>query len=369
VSDWSALDFLTLNAIAIEPASPTNVRLSHVADNMNIAFDEVQDYRPIRYEFRLGDTFDGALYMDDRAHGPFPVFGDGTYWVAAYVFPEGTAKVYSAAVSIAVANTLLTSNIIVQFTDSDDGWLGTFSGAAGRSGAVIRTAGQYDYLGLTDFLAENDFLDGGESQGSGNYYSDTVVGIGRVAPCYVGINWQGAGSQVNSDYLALLDVLTQGDVLGAESSAYVEVYPILRVSQTTDITDGEWVKYAPGSYVGRTFQPGIALISNDVTTIASCISMQGFVDVPDRYDEIANLAVVSGGSVITFRPKGDLVDAPFNGGPNGETTPHIQTTIIGSTAGDEVVVSSLTLAGCTVKVRNAGVFVDRSGVNVTASGF
>jgi hypothetical protein len=59
----------------------------------------------------------------------------------------------------------------------------------------------------------------------------------------------------------------------------------------------------------------------------------------------------------------------FNGGPNGSTVPHVQRAIVNGTNGDEVKITSLTLAGCTVHVVNAGTNVTRSGVNLLVRGY
>lgn len=118
------------------------------------------------------------------------------------------------------------------------------------------------------------------------------------------------------------------------------------------------------------------LITDDATTDATGTKFRWFVDVPDRNDDYTELAVPDTGLAVTFysggfdgSPPGGLTPIPFNGGPNGALVPHVQRAIINGTNGDEVKVTNLTLAGCTVHVVNAGSNVARSGVNLLVRGY
>jgi hypothetical protein len=128
---------------------------------------------------------------------------------------------------------------------------------------------------------------------------------------------------------------------------------------------GDWVAIAQGTRVARYFRPGFVLITDKRRHQRDGTKFQWFVDVPDRTDDYTNLTVPTGRArrhVLSRRlhaaPAGGAVATPFNGGPNGSTVPHVQRSIVNATNGDEVKITNLTLAGCTVTVVNAGAAVN-----------
>ncbi len=110
--------------------------------------------------------------------------------------------------------------------------------------------------------------------------------------------------------------------------------------------------------------------TSDPQTRAILTGMTFSVDVPDRDDHYINKAIASGaGTAISWQPDGAGSPVPFNGGPAGSpTSPAIQVTILSASAGDDVVLSSVSLSGATVQVLNGGVGVARN-VNILAQGY
>jgi hypothetical protein len=348
----------------------TNLRQVFVAGIAQIVWDEVTDFRNPVYEIRKGIAAESGQILGRYAHPPFNLIGNDTYWVSAYAQPIPGIQVYSenwAGVSIQGAT--LTSNVIEDWDEKATGWSGTCSGYAAVVGDEVITTGSGDFLLIPDFLAITDFLWYG-GQGSGTYTIPTghQVQITTPTACLLLISWEAYGQHPNNDFLNYADFLAVTDFLDLGCSVNIDVYPEIRMSQNGGAAWGDWQKYVAGQYVGDKFDARCQLITYDSTVQAHLSEFFFSVDVPDRVDHYTNIALLAGGSTVTFQPDYASSPAPFNGGPGGAIVPNIQVTILGATAGDDVVVSGVSLSGCTVQVVNGGVGVVRN-VSVVAQGY
>ncbi len=347
----------------------TNLREVFVADIAQIVWDEVSDFRPVLYEIRKGPTADSAQILGRYAHPPFSLVGDDNYWIAAYSQPIPGIQVYSENwLGVVVTGSALTSNVIASWDEKATGWTGTCSGFAAVVGTEVITTGSGNFLAEPDFLGNLDFLWYG-GQGSGIYTipSGHQVAISTITPCPVLISWTAYGQHPGINFLGWNDFLGITDFLDLGSSINIDVYPEIRMSQDNGFSWGAWQKYVAGVYVGNKFDARCQLITYDPTVQGHLSQFVFSVDVPDRIDHYTNVALAALGTAITFRPDGGSA-APFNGGPSGATVPNIQVTILGATAGDDVVLTGVSLSGCTVQVVNGGSGVIRNA-NVIAQGF
>lgn len=373
---------ITGSALASALPSLTNVRAAYVDGVTNLVWDELVDFRPVRYEIRKGDTWLAALSLGNVAHPPFAVFGDGSYWIAGVTTPLPGLTIYSAPSEVIVTGSLLTQNIIAQWDEQATGWTGTFTGGAGIQGPNITTGGAGNILADPDVLNTPDIVNYGGSQ-SGAYEIPRAhwIEIGYVTACPVKVTWIGVGVPVGQDILSIPDILSTPDILGSASSRFVDVYPdiaLATAAATTnlyvsgDLYTGQdlytpmynwspWQKYAPGAYVGRAFKFRMNLFTFDAKTNAECLAMKILVNVPTRSDHITNLALAAGGTAVTWQPDGAASPAPFNGGPNASPTqPNVSASIRNAAAGDDLLITSVSLTGATFQVKNAGVGVARS---------
>lgn len=348
----------------------TNLSVVYVGAYANLVWDEVSDFRPVRYEIRQGASWDAAQILGSVAHPPFRIPGNGTFWVGAYSSPSPSVTVYSTdPASVVVSGAVIVANVIATFDEAALGWPGTLGGTAGISGANITTTGAGDIFALSDLFSPEDLFNvGGQGNGSYEIPADHIVDIGRVATCNVNISWAGQGLVVGQDILTISDFLAQTDILGFAATANTSIYPEVAVSQD-GVTFGDWQKFqAGGALTGMAFKARMQLITNDAQTQALLTAFSFSVDVPDRNDHYNRVAVLAGGTSITFKPDSSVSTAAFNGGPGDDTVPHVQGTIIDAQAGDLLVISSLTATGCTVQVMNGGVGVART-VNILAQGY
>jgi hypothetical protein len=366
----------TIKGTALASPLPTIANLtSAIVDNrLVLSWDEIgsKDFRSdIRYEIRAGATFDGAMTVSVQAHPPFVLpAGTNTYWVTGWCQPVPGLIVRSeTAVSIAVSNPQVTTNIIASYELKALGWPGSFVNAGvDISLDAVRTAGAGNVLTEANILADPDILNlGGEA--SGIYDPGIVVDIGRVDTCPVYAMTVGTGIPVGQNILADLDVLTDPDILGSASAAFVDVYPEIAFSAVTS-PPANWQKFVPGKFTGRYFKMRWRLKVTDPATIGYLLDAGWSVDVPDRIDHpLVNGTVPAIGLPITFRPDGAASPAVFNGGPGGANLPAVSWSISDMAAGDIVNVTGLTAAGCTVQILNGGVGVQRNKVSIFVEGW
>jgi len=347
-----------------------NLRTSYVANITQLSWDEVTDFRPVLYEVRKGASWAGAQVLGRVAHPPFNVQGNGTYWVSAYSQPAPGLQVYSEApMSITITGAQIVSNVIASWDEAATGWTGSTGGAAAVSSGNIALGGSGNILTDSDYLNTTDIIYYGGVGSSGTYTvpNSHIVNIGRVAPCSVIITTQAIGQHVSDNILTVPDYLNFQDVLDSTAQALTSVYANVALSQD-GVTWGAWQKWTPGSYIAQAYKAQVVLESIDTTVTAILEDFVFEVDVPDRDDHYTNLAIPTSGYNLVFTPDGTTTPAPFNGGPSNGNLPAVQATIINAQAGDQLILSSLSLSGCALEVVNGGVAVARS-VNVLVEGY
>ena len=360
-SNWAELTGQVLIGIGSIPLSDVNnLRMTYVDNTSALTWDEVIDFRPIRYEIRKGDTWQSALVIGDQAHPPFVTFGDANYWVAAVTRPLPGVTTYSThPVTLAVAGSVLVDNVIASHDEPGTGWSGGISGPG-----IIAS-------GLFETTAANVLA----------YYevpASHVFDTGFARPTRLNATWKARGVPVAQNELADSNILINPDVLAAASARFIDSWVEVATSQTGSsdvfapsdvfaapdvfsgtIAFGAWTKFAPGVYVGRFFKFRLVLISNDPSIIAAAVSFTVTADVPDRVDHVTNHALAAGGETFTFSPDGSLTAVPFIGGPGSATVPAVQVTW-NESAGDQLSITGLTLAQVTIQILNGGVGVART---------
>jgi len=351
-------------------ADVSNLAVVFIGSYANLTWDEVVDFRAVRYEIRQGATWSSGQIIGDVAHPPFRIPGNGTYWVGAYATPTPSLTITSAnPPSATVSGALILSNVIAAFDEAATGWGGIYGGTAGRSGTTVVTTGAADVFALGDLFGLADlFNNGGQDSGSYEIPASHRINIGRVATCNVNIAWAGQGQVVGSNVLTVVDWLGQTDVLGFAATANTTIFPEVATSQDGAIW-GDWQKFqAGGALTGMAFKARMQLQTRDAQTQAVLTAFSFAVDVPDRSDHYNRLAIAPAGTTVTFTPDGSATPAAFNGGPGSDNVPHVQGTIIDAQAGDQLIISNLTDGGCTVRVLNGGSGVART-VNILAQGY
>lgn len=380
----------TITGLALASPLPQvqNVTIKFVDGRLNLSWDEVDDFRTgIRYEIRKGPSPDGAVSLGTLAHPPFPVPGDGTYHVSAWVQPVAGLIVRSDLWSTRViSGSTVNTNVLAFFDAGAAGWPGIFlNGAVVDTGLnALRTGSAGNILTETNILTDPDALNLGGSI-SGGYKPAFVVDIGRVAPVAITISLVGTGTPIGQNILADGDILSMPDFLGSASSRFIDVSAQVYISQsptgsilgdTNVLTDPDIltfgipfaapIKYSPGIFVGRIFGFEIDIDTIDPGTIGYCLSATIAVDTPNRTDNnatiggvltsLTGITIPAAGLALTFTPNGTTTPASFNGGPSGTpgtgSLPQVVVSWAGpdKQTGDYELISNLTQSGCTVKI-------------------
>lgn len=395
-STWASIENVNILALSTPPTDIKNLHQRTVDGQTALDWAVLDDKRLIYYEVRKGSTWDTALVVGDAiTQPPWSTTGDGIYHVRPYVLSPFGARIYSEnAVSISIVDSILSRNIIVERDEQATGWnagVGLDGGVI--DGGFIRTDPSSSISQpFAEAIVEQLDLDGVKIA---IFVSGQIVDVGRLAECRFWTEYDAVGVLQSADFLGTSDFLGQADVLGASPTRQIRAFPIWRFGGPEDtdvfapadifaesdiftagITWGEWVAIASGAQVARYFQPGLVLITDAVEVNATGTKFKWFVDVPDRTDDYTNLNVPDTGLAINFFPRGYDGEPPpgavaiaFKGGPNNASVPHVQRAIVDGTTGDEVEVSDITLAGCTIHVLNDGNAVARAGVNLLVRGY
>lgn len=380
IADLPAYTYVLTGLAMVSPLPDVaNLRVAYTDSFMELSWDEVTDFRPgIRYKIFEGSTYDGAVQRADQAHPPFKFQGSGTFWVIAYCQPVPGRYVYgSSATSLVVVGNMLTSNIVMVSNQKTSDWQGTFTNM-GKEGiapnAIIRLVGSDDILVDPDVLINPDVLNGAGIVSSGYYQipASDRIHLGRVGDIYLNATWSIAGSPVGGNILAEPDVLAMPDILGGESTQYVDGWVEFRTS-VDGVTWSDWQKYVPGVQPTDWVDLRLGLSTINPQVIAYCLEFSFTASVDPRIDHYQAMTVGPAGLTITFEPDSASAPAPFNGGPlvggvNNAPLPFYQFTWPNQ-PGDVLVIDSLTLANCVFHIENAGLPVTRTNVNAVFEGF
>ncbi|MDM8356679.1 host specificity factor TipJ family phage tail protein [Pandoraea communis] len=341
--------------------TPANASIVYRDQLTHIIWSPVVDVRALSYEVRLGSTWQSAIIVADTVVSGIVAQGDGTYFIASrYQAPSGTV-VYSAPASIVVAGASLVRNVLVTREESPV-WSGTLGGGAAVNAGSLLLAGVGNILADANVLPEVNVLEYGGIATAGSYTlsPSRQVNVGRVVPCQLIVKSSVHGVRSTDNILTETSVFDNQDVLGEALGTVVTAKPQIAVAQADGVF-GAWQDFQPGIYSGQYFTARMLLTSSDVTIKPIVDQFSFTVDMPDRLDTGTSVQVVSAGIDVTF-------NSAFNAGPNAETEPHVQITLLNAQAGDVVVLSSITLAGFHVQVLNGTTPVARY-INWSAQGY
>lgn len=365
--------------LAANLEAPQNVRTVFVAGFEDLAWDEVEDFRPnIRYRVYRGDSFITAQQLGDVAHPPFRLTGTGTYWVTAYCQPIPGLTVTSDPSSPVpiVGNMLVVNPLKVTDQAAPDANGQVWAGA--KQNLVLQGAAPSQFLALAP----------GAASGTYRIPSADIVDLGYAGVLAINVSFKAVGVPVGQNILATTDILASADILSAASSQFIDAFVEIRIGADTapndmfatpdvfdapdvftPVTWGPWQKYMPGNYPGRYADFRITLSTSEADVTAYLLALSTQVAVDTRVDHYQNLTVPVLGLKIVFKPDGAAAPAPFNGGPNGAALPYVNIAASNAQAGDVVQYSSLTPSSVKISISNGGSNVSRTGVNVDVQGY
>jgi Putative phage tail protein len=376
---------LTGAALASPLPTVTNPRAVYDVNTgfTEIDWDPIDDFRNPTMEVRLGTSVSSAMTLTTNAPKPFRVPGNGTFWLSWTAQPVSGLTVYSEEwVDVVIAGAVLTQNVIARFDLKARGWPGTFTVGAGVDSTLdaIRT-GAGNILSDPNILSTSDILNYGGSQ-SGSYFPGIAayIDIGYVANASVSIAYQPTGVPVGQNILAVANILTDADVLGSGATQFISVTPLIRTANTPGgdlyaegdlyeagdlylATYADWSEFqsfTPGTYQARFLNFAMDLSTIDPGTIAYNLAFVITITIPSRVDSYALTTSSSADTAVTFEPTGAASAAPFNGGPGPGNLPAITWGIVNGQAGDDLIITALSLSAVSFKILNGGSRVVRN---------
>lgn len=298
-------------------------------------------YWPVSYEYeiRKGATWDGSIVLGRTTTTRIPAAGDGTYWIAV----RDVNGTYSLnPLSLTVTGAIVTENVVAALDEDGNGWTGSVSGGAIKSGSVIQLDGTLLWDSVTGLMDAGttpiDYL--GPIQSSGYYEIATgrIVNIGSAQPVWISASWTATIQSVDGTNSTKGNVTVEVAIAGNDN-----VY-------------GAWKVLVPGQYVGKLFKFRIHLESFDTTILTKVTAFDITVDMPDRIETGQNVSIASGGTSITY-------------GTAFQVAPTVHITIISASTGDTVLLTSQSTTGFTVQIKDSTNTGAARSVNWSAAGY
>lgn len=316
--------------------NPTDLSYVYKDKFAQINWTPVSDVRsPIMYEVRKGPTFTSAQYVGETTNATFPVYGNGTYWVAAfYATPSGTI-VYSAnPQSIAITTSSIHENIIESWNEYSTGWTGTKTNCSVLSGNLTTSPG----------VTSATYQIPSAHQISSNY----------VCSARVNINWNGSAVGAETDIVSITDITAVPDITFASIQEYVKVIPQIRLSQDGGTTWTDWQNWVAGVYQFNKIDFRLLIEIKNTLYQAQIGEFNYTVDVDYLTQTGTATSSASSSVAVSFANE-------FN------SVPHVSPTIIGGSTGDQCNILTVSSSGFTFEVRNGGSLVART-VSWSATG-
>lgn len=335
----------TAQALLAPPAALNGLRLDVINSVATLSWDQAPELDvklggaiSIRHSRNLGATWSAALPLSDVA-------GRSTSSVVALMPGKYLARaVDSSGVGGPVtevwsdAQVPLPANVFVTLTESPS-FTGTATNAYAVDG-VLKLAG----AGLFDDVPDLDamYVDIDKLGGSiptMSYRFSAPLDLGYVYDNRLTANIEAIiytdgtyiDDVVDFDALASID----GDPPnGATLSLWV------RTSDVSPAVWSDWKPFVVGDYRARQFDFELRGSVASVNDWIEVTNLQVVVDMPDRVESGNDLAVPAGGLTITYNP-------PF------KASPAVSLTAQGLSPGDYLDVTSKTVAGFTVFIRNS----------------
>lgn len=335
----------------------TNLTDYYKGATTHLTWDSITDFRtPIDYEIRFGASWAVGQVLGRTSSNDFLPQNNGQYWVKAhYLYQPTLLDVYSTtATGILITGATIAKNYIATYNE-EALWSGILGGSAYIDGANLILAGAGLISSVASIAALGSIKWVGGFNNTGTYEAPLShnIDIGVAQSCNISCSYSAIGFNPTDLVSQWSSISSLGTIIGNVGGKW-SVTPQIAIAGNDGIF-GAWKDFYPTDYVGRIFKMRLVLVSTDVSISIQVSTMSWSVDVPDRIDTGNAVAVLAGGTSVTYT-------RPFHGVPN------TQITILNATANDDVVLTAQTVNGFTIQVLNGGVGVARS-INWLSQGY
>lgn len=323
----------------------------------HLSWDSITDFRtPIDYEIRYGASWEVGQNLGRTSSNDFLPQNNGQYWIKAHYLYQPTQKdIYSTnATGLLITGATIAKNYIATFNEATT-WSGILSGYAIIDSGALTLAGMGLISGVTSIAGLGSIKWFGGFSNSGIYEVPLAnnVDIGIAQSCNISCAYSAVGYNPTDLVGSWSSISSLNSIIGNVGGKW-NVTPQIAIAGNDGIF-GAWKDFYPTDYVGRIFKMRLLLISSDPSISIRVTALSWSVDVPDRIDTGNAVAVLAGGTAVTY-------SRPFHGVPN------TQITIMNATANDDAVLTSQTANGFTVQILNGGVGVARN-INWLSQGY
>ena len=308
-----------------------------------LVWDPVEDFRRPDYEVRKGNSWETAIVLGRTPLTEFATRGTGVYWVAAH-----SEYAYSGnPASIEIEGADLVANVVASWDEAATGWLGLKDQVFVDPYGKLQLGGSmlFSAIPLVSAVLEKiAYLGGLAPAGTYEIPAAHEVDVGAEMACNLSANLRAVSFDPYSKFseIPLVSACPNiAGVLAGLSHAKVQ----LALAPATGIY-GDWQDFVPGQFVARKFKFRLLLQSFDPQVGVLVDGFDFIVDMPDRLESAEGVLVPASGLVVTYEP-------PFVNKAN------VQITIIAAQAGDDAELIDPDLSGFTVRIKNAGEYVER----------
>jgi predicted phage tail protein len=326
-------------------APPANVEgfvVARTTDALAFSWRPIADLDAARYEVRRGDRWETSIIVGSAPH-PTNALSvlmprGGTFLIKA-IDTSGNESVLPAAI---IAPDVSGLNVVLSYEEATGGFTGAMVGAYEY---VATTSPAWDGTGTWGDASTWDAFT--ERRGvtlvaggmSGTYTSE-VVDIGYVATPLVSIDATvealGPLTLPWSSYTLPWASYAGPDWVWQAGAG--EVSAAYEVSTSEDGTSWTpWATFTPGAYRFRYLRARVTLASANPQYRPFMTSLLFSIDVPDRIEHVADVAVPPAGATITFSPAFVGVST-------------VQVTLQSAAAGDTCKVTAKSATSVTVQV-------------------
>lgn len=318
-------------AATAAPAAVSGLAQYWVGTTSYLQWAAPSDKREVECEVRIGLSAESGELVARQPKGvtSLAVTRAGTYWLAHRYQDR-----YSSWVSVDVDGTI-SQNVVQTWDEQGAAWPGTLGGAAALvSGALALDTS----VGLT---------------GTYEVPAAHVVDLGSAQLCVISAVYSHLSLSITPwDDIPVFDECTSVDGVVSDSTTVALEIAIAG----NDGVFGAWLAFIPGhQYFGRKFKLRISLGTASADVIPVIETFSWTVDMPDRIESKAGVAVPTSGATITY-------STPF------QVVPSTHITITDMQSGDYLEITDETAAGFTVRCYNAGTAVART-INRISRGY
>lgn len=294
----------TVQGKAARPSNVSGFVVVRQGQDLNFSWRPISDLDAARYEIRSGGSWETGVVSTSVTHpsntATLAAPRGGSFWLKAF----DTSGNESLVATGVVAPDLTGINVVVQDTD---GFTGTNSGTylyeSLTSPAWANTPAWSDaYTWDTMQALRGITLTAGLTSGA---YTSEVVDIGYVASSLVSIDATvtALGLLANPWYTYTLPWTSYAGTSWVWQPTSGGVSVVYEVSTSEDnATWTPWALFTPGTYRFRYLKARLTLATDNANFRPLLQRLVFNVDVPDRVERFADVAVSAAGATITFSP-------------------------------------------------------------------